>query len=383
MKVGMITCWYKNLSTANYSYNLCTALSKKVNLKVISSHCACIRYFADKKNAFQSKCEIVSFPPYIYVLKAEDIPKVFRFISRFAMMILEFLRGISYLSKCKDVDIIHYQQTAAYPFGMVPLSIILLIPAKKIRVVTVHRTGLFSGLLSRFYRKADKVIVHSSDMKEKLKHFSVPESKIAIVPHGAELPQLLGLPRKEITFFGNPSEIKGFKIILQALNLLKLRGRKVNLNIYGIYTEEEKSKAIGWARQIGVSDLLIWGGQLSEEEFRQKMQQSIFTLAVYQYYVSGSSIITRAMGNATPVIASSVGGIPEYLRGAGLLVPKDDPEALAAAMSKLLDDVWLRQKLSEEGRKKAETISWDNIAKITIDIYYELIRQKFCKKYVL
>jgi glycosyltransferase involved in cell wall biosynthesis len=376
----MITCWYKNLSSANYSYNLCTVLNKKVDLKVISSHCACIRYFADKKKAFQSKCEIVSFPPYIRILESENIPKGFRLICRLMIITLQLLRGIAYLAKCKDVDIIHYQQQSAYSFGMAPLSMILLIPTKKIRVVTVHRTGLLCGLLSRLYRKADKIIVHSSDMKKWLKHLDIPECKITVVPHGAELPQLMGLPRKEITFFGAPSEIKGFITILHALKLLKTRGRKVHLNIYGVYSEEEKNKAMNWAKTIGVSDMLIWGGRLSEEEFRRKMQESIFTLAVYQYYVSGSSIITRAMGNATPVIASTVGAIPEYLKGAGLLVPKNDPEALADAMTELLDDVSLRHRFSREARKKAEAFSWDNIAKITLNIYYELMHQKVCKK---
>lgn len=376
MKVGIITCWYKNLSTANYSYNLCTALSKKVDLKIVSSHCSCIRYFVDKKDIFQSRCEIVSFPPYIYVLEPDNMPKIFHFISRLIMLLLQFLRGIVYLTKCKDVDIIHYQQTSAYPFGMAPLSIILMVPTKKIRVVTVHRFGLLSGLLSHLYRNADKIIVHSSDMKRKLKSFGVPESKIALVPHGAEFPSLMKLPRKEITFFGSPSEAKGFPTILRALKLLKNQRRKLHLNVYGFYTEEEKNKAIGWAKNIGVSDMLIWGGRLSEEEFRRKMQQSIFTLAVYQYYVSGSSLITRALGNATPVIASRVGGIPEYLGDAGLLVPKNDPEALATAMTELLDNELLGRRLAEEGRKRAKAISWDNIAKITLNIYYELIHQK-------
>ncbi len=210
-------------------------------------------------------------------------------------------------------------------------------------------------------------------MKKRIMAFGVPASKIRIVPHGASLPPLIGLPRKEITFFGAPTKGKGFLTILRALKLLKDKGREVHLHIYGIYSEAEKDKAINDAVTIGVADLLVWKGRLSEADFDQKMQESMFTLALYSSHVSGSSIITRAMGNATPIIASNIGGIPEYLGRGGLLVEPDDPEALASAMIKLFDDAALRQRLSEKGRRKAETFTWDKVAEMTFKIYYECI----------
>lgn len=294
------------------------------------------------------------------------------------MLALQFLRGITYAAMCKDCDIIHYEQTHSLPFGMAPLYVLLLIPMQKKRIVTVHRLGA----LGRFrffnyaYRKADRIIVHSNDMKKTMLSFGVPDSKIRLVPHGASLPPLRWKPRGEITFFGAPGKAKGFLTILQALKLLKDRGREVHLHIYGIYGEEEKDEAVVEATRVGVADLLVWGGRLSEAEFDRKMQESIFTLAPYSIVTSGSSVVTRAMGNATPIIASTLGGIPEYLGEGGLLVPPDDPEALVSAMTKLLDDPTLRKKLSEEERKRAETFSWSAVAKKTYDIYYQCMRER-------
>ena len=281
------------------------------------------------------------------------------------------------MAMCKDCDIIHYEQTHSLPFGMAPLYMLLSIPIEKKRVVTVHRFGSLSNLrfFNYAYRKADRIIVHSNDMKKKMLSFNVPASKISLVPHGAPLPPLGRSPRKEITFFGAPGRAKGFFTILEALRLLQDRGREVHLHIYGIYGEEEKDKAVNEAIRIGVADLLVWGGQLSEAEFDRKMQESIFTLAPYSTTVSGSSIVTRAMGNAAPIIASTVGGIPEYLGEGGLLIPPDDPEALASAMTKLLDDPSLREKLSEEERKRAETFSWSAVAEKTYDIYYQCMKE--------
>ena len=373
MKVGMITCWYKNLSMANYAYNLCAALGDQVKVKIVTSHCMCWERFIKRKEVFQGECELASFPPYLFVAENPQSPIIFRLLLYLFMSALQFLRGITYLSKCKDCDIIHYQQTAAYSFGMVPLCMILLIPTQKKRIVTVHRLDMLSKrkFFNRLYKNADCIIVHSKEMRKKMLALGIAASKVRLIPHGAQLPPLTKVPRRYITFFGAPRENKGFLTILQALKILKDEGRKIFLHIYGIYSEAEKEMAIKEATDLGVSDQLIWGGKLSEVEFDHKMQESILTLAPYLGTVSGSSIITRAMGNATPIIASNIGGIPEYLGNAGLLIPPNDARALASAIVRLLDDASLRQKLSEECRKKARAFSWKTVGKMTLKVYYE------------
>lgn len=373
MKIGVITCWYKDLSMANYSYNLQAALSSRVDLQIVSAPCVCWQRFVGKKDIFQENCEFSSFPPYLPVLETDSAPKILRPLVFLTRLLLQLLRGISYLAKFKDCDIIHYQQSSAYQFGIGPLYMLLSIPTSKKRIVTVHWLQPLNRLkfLYRSYKNADRIIVLSNGMKKIILSFGVPASKIRLVPHGASLQPLIGLPRREITFFGAPTEGKGFLTILQALKQLKDRGRKVHLRIYGIYSEAEKDKAINDAITMDVADLLVWKGRLSEADFDRKMQESMFTLAPYSSPASGSSIITRAMGNATPIIASKIGGTPEYLGRGGLLVEPDDPEALASTMTKMIDDASLRRKLSEEGRKKAETFAWDRVAEMTFEIYYE------------
>ena len=376
MKIGVITCWYKDLSMANYSYNLQAALGSRVDLQIVSAPCVCWQRFVGIKDVFQGNCEFSSFPPYLPILETDSAPKILRPLVFLTRLLLQLLRGISYLAKCKDCDIIHYQQSSAFQFGIGPIYMLLSIPTSKKRIVTVHWLQPLNRLefFYRSYKNADRIIVHSSDMQKRILSFGVPASKIRIVPHGASLPPLIGLPRKEITFFGAPNEGKGFLTILRALKLLKDKSREVQLHIYGIYSEEEKSKAINDAVTIGVADMLVWKGRLSEADFDRKMQESMFTLAPYLSHVSGSSIITRAMGSATPIIASRVGGIPEYLGRGGLLVKPDAPEALASAMIKLIDNESLRQSLSDEARRKAETFAWDKVAEMAFEIYYECMR---------
>ena len=373
MKVGLVTCWYKNVSIANYSCNLSKALSSHVDLKIVSAPCVCWKRFVGEEDIFQADCSFSSFPPYLPSLETSYAPRILRPLIFLLRSLFQFLRGFSYRSKCKDCDVIHYQQSSAFQFGVIPLYALFAIPTSKIRIVTVHWLQPLNRLKFFYnsYKHADRIIVHSNDMKEKIASFGVSPSKIEIVPHGTSLPPLMGLSRKEITFFGAPTEGKGFSTILEAIKILKEQGQEVRLHIYGIYSEEEKTKAINDATEIGVDHSLIWEGRLSEADFDRKMQESLFTLACYSSYVSGSSIVTRAMGNATPIIASKVGGIPEQLGKGGLLIGPNDPKQLALEITRLINNATLRQRLSKEGRKKAESFSWNAIADRIYQIYYE------------
>lgn len=373
----MITCWYKNISMANYGQSLQASSDSRVEWQTVTANCLCSVRYCGRKNIFQGDCKLVSFPPYLPALENGGAPRGLSFLAFIASLFVQSLRGIAYLSKCKDSDVIHYQLSSLFSFGIVPLYVILAIPSKKKRIVTVHNIILPKGMkfLIRAFKKPDRIIVHSNEMKKKMLLFKVPESKIKLVPHGTTLPPLSNRSRTEITFFGAPIKAKGFWTLIQAVKILKMQNHEMKVHVYGIYTEAEKNEAVNEAMNMDVADMLVWGGRLSEAEFNQKMQESIFTLVVYSWSVSGSSILTRAMGNAAPIIASNVGGIPEYLGDAGLLIPPDDPQALAVAMTKLLDDLPLRERLSEMSRKKAETFSWNNVAAMTINIYFDCLRE--------
>jgi glycosyltransferase involved in cell wall biosynthesis len=66
--------------------------------------------------------------------------------------------------------------------------------------------------------------------------------------------------------------------------------------------------------------------------------------------------ILEAMAAGLPVVASAVGGIPEIVVDGetGLIVPPRDPDALAAALRRLLDDPELRRRMGDAGRARAE-----------------------------
>jgi starch synthase len=85
----------------------------------------------------------------------------------------------------------------------------------------------------------------------------------------------------------------------------------------------------------------------------------------------------EAMACATAVVASAVGGIPEVVSDGktGLLVPPDDPEALAAALNALLGDPARADAFGRAGRERAVAeFGWQAVAAQTADLYAELAR---------
>ena len=85
--------------------------------------------------------------------------------------------------------------------------------------------------------------------------------------------------------------------------------------------------------------------------------------------------VVEACAMGLPVVASKVGGIPDLLihGETGLLVPDDDDEAMAEAVSRLLHEPGLASRLSANGRQLAQRSSWEQVRPQWEAIFTELM----------
>ena len=89
-------------------------------------------------------------------------------------------------------------------------------------------------------------------------------------------------------------------------------------------------------------------------------------------------VLAEAGGFGLPVVASRVGGIPEVVVDGetGLLVPKEDPAALAAALGRLVADPGLRARLGQAARARCRALfDVRRMAAGFTDLYAELTGQ--------
>jgi glycosyltransferase involved in cell wall biosynthesis len=91
-----------------------------------------------------------------------------------------------------------------------------------------------------------------------------------------------------------------------------------------------------------------------------------------------SGVLYTGLAFGRPLLLSAVGGFPEVAAtGAARLVPPGDTTVLAAALADLTTDESARAELAEAAaRAAAGPFSWDEAARLTLDLYRELIEAR-------
>ena len=87
-------------------------------------------------------------------------------------------------------------------------------------------------------------------------------------------------------------------------------------------------------------------------------------------------VVTEALARGIPVVAADVGGVTEALGpDAGLLVPPDDPAALAAALRDWLSDAGLRERLRRAARERRQSLAdWSTTTSAIARVLAEVSR---------
>ncbi len=154
---------------------------------------------------------------------------------------------------------------------------------------------------------------------------------------------------------GRLVEKKGFVDLVEACALLVARGRRFRCEIVGAGPEHEALR-----RRIGdhrLSATVVLRGPLPQSGVRSLVAGAAVLAAPCVVAADGNrdglpTVLLEAMALGTPCIATPVTGIPEAVRhgSTGLLVDEHDPEALATAIERLLDDCDLRVRLAGAAR---------------------------------
>ncbi len=94
------------------------------------------------------------------------------------------------------------------------------------------------------------------------------------------------------------------------------------------------------------------------------------------FYDTFGLVAVEAMASGLPVVCSAAAGAAEVIRDGedGLIVPDPwDPDALAEPLRRLTADPDLRRRLGAAGRRRAEALTWDEVARQTLAVYREVV----------
>lgn len=152
---------------------------------------------------------------------------------------------------------------------------------------------------------------------------------------------------------------KGFPTLIHACHLLAIRGHQFRCHIVGSGPLRSGLEAL--IRELNLEGTVTLLGQKTLEEVAALYQGAdIFALAC-QVSQDGDrdgipNVLMEAMACNLPVVTTAVSGIPELVQHDrnGLLIPEQDPEALALALAHLLENPTLRARLGRAGRDTIE-----------------------------
>jgi glycosyltransferase involved in cell wall biosynthesis len=86
--------------------------------------------------------------------------------------------------------------------------------------------------------------------------------------------------------------------------------------------------------------------------------------------------VLEAMTLGVPVVAANRGALPEVLGDAGLLTDASDPEAIAAAIARVLDEAGLATACASRGVVRSRRFRWAETASRALDVYRLAVRRR-------
>ena len=245
-----------------------------------------------------------------------------------------------------------------------------------------ERVGVEQDML----RRAARVIATCTDEVFELVRLGASQGRLNVIPCGADLdlfrPEGPAAPRgapRRIVCVGRLVERKGIGNVVSALPELP----ETELVVAGgpeadrLGEHAEARRLMALAEDAGVADRVELCGRLERHEVPALIRSADAVVSVPWYEPFGI-VPLEAMACGVPVVASAVGGMIDTVVDdlTGVHVPPRDPERLASALRRLLDDPERRRRLGLAGVERARRLyDWNRIAATTLDVYARLTRR--------
>jgi len=240
-------------------------------------------------------------------------------------------------------------------------------------------------LLERLaYEMDDAVIVVSEGLRVFFETVErLPRRKMIVIGHGVdatarpatreEARRSLGLPQQGplIGAVGRLSPEKGQNVLLQALPSVLAAFPQAACVLAGEGPARAALEAE--ARRLGIGDRVVFLGLRRDVPMVLAALDLFVQPSIYEGF--GLSLL-EAMAAGLPVVASRVGGIPELIEDGrtGLLVPPQDPMALAGAVVRLLGDSEGARRLGEAAASRSrERFSLGRVADRVDALYRNIL----------
>lgn len=234
------------------------------------------------------------------------------------------------------------------------------------------------------YRTADAIIAHTEQERRLLEGF-VPRRRIRVIPAGIDLatwrtpepvegplPGVPTLPPKYLLYTGRIAKNKGLAVLLDVVARIPVSER-IPLVLMGRDWGMRPTLELR-ARRLGIEKDLVWLGHVEDPAAYRAVFRRAAVFTFPSEWEAFGLVLLEAMAAGLPIVATSVGGVPEVLDEgrAGRLVPYGDVDALGTAIRGLLGSPDQRRSLVMAGSRRVEQYAWERVIDDHLALYREL-----------
>ena len=235
-----------------------------------------------------------------------------------------------------------------------------------------YRYGLFRGTLEQFQlepgarldalrrgrtaalRRARTIVVPSEYLARIARGFGVEPGRVLVVPNPAPdvTETSVGAQPNTFVYAGRLTRQKALGVAIDAIS------RVPDARLVVIGDGPERATLERRARDVGLNGRVEFRGALPRAEVLDALGTA-WAAVLSSDWENLPHAAVEALAVGTPVVATSVGGVPEVVHDGinGLLVPPASPEAFAAAIQRLVDDTALRNRLAGQAAGSVAELS--------------------------
>ena len=280
-------------------------------------------------------------------------------------------------------DVVHLHSSKAAVLGRVAALSISRHHRPAVVVTAHYWSWLVGGRWASLYRWIERLLARRCDVIVAVSEREASEGRVALgssapvrlipngvdrdhfSPHGVSAERDPGAPL--LVCVGRLSHQKGQDVAIRALALL--RDRAARLRLVGAESGGgERAGLEALAGSLGVSDRIEWSGGVDDTAPEYRAADVVITPSRWD----GLSLaLLEAMASGATIVASDVNG-SESLGDAGVIVPPDDPQALADAIDSLLGSASSRRRLGEAARTRSGSFDLASTMRQNLDLWSEL-----------
>lgn len=222
-----------------------------------------------------------------------------------------------------------------------------------------RRGPLGRNAIRRVIRSASEVVVLGEYWRDFVSTtFGVAARRISVLHNAAAGPTAVPLREEggpvRLLFLGRLIPLKGLDVLLNALATDECRRRSWTLTVGG---DGDMDTYRALAHGCGLDDRVRFAGWLDQKGCRLALTEA--QVLVLPSMVEGLPMsVLEAMAYGLPVVATSVGAVPDAVQhgATGLMVPPGDAAALSTALVRILDDRGLRRRFGFNARARFEAL---------------------------